>query len=182
MINLGKYKKDYQKVITTEEVKSMIEKTYNVEHKVLIALLYITGARPVEILDLKANSFEITDNELRILVTTKKRGINRLLCFDMETPFVKDLIIPYVNDLVQKQKDNLFSFKTSDRVRQIVYSLSDNKITPYAFRHNRLTQLALSGATPYELMIWKGSKSLESVSPYIYRSPDMLLNLKNKVR
>jgi len=160
----------------------MIDKTNNIQHKVCVALLYITGARPIEIAMLKTRDFTINENDIRIFLTTKKRGINRLLIFDKNTPFVQELIIPYINQLLKEGREDIFDFKTSDRIKQIVYLLSDNKLTPYSFRHNRLTQLALAGATPYELMVFKGAKSLDSISPYIYRSPNMLVNLKDKIR
>jgi integrase len=178
---LPQYKKDEKKEINETELRKMMEKAPTTQ-KVAVALLYITGARPTELLALKKKDFIILEGELRIKLETLKRGWARILIFDRaETPFVNELIIPYVNRLKEEESD-IFGFKTDARLRQIVYRLSNNTLTSYTFRHNRMAKLADLGMSPYELMAWKGSRTMDSVIPYVIRSGQTIEKFKNKIK
>jgi integrase len=48
----------------------MIQKAKSQEHKVLI-LLYLTGARPAELLELKKRNFMIVGSDLRMILPTR---------------------------------------------------------------------------------------------------------------
>ncbi|MEM7820443.1 MAG: site-specific integrase [Candidatus Aenigmatarchaeota archaeon] len=173
------YKKDPKLDISQKDVEQMLEMVHSKEHRIAIILLYLTGARPSEILSLTKQDFIILENELKIKIKTLKRGLDRTLIFDrLSTPFATELIA-YVNNLA---RDKLFSFSSDARLRQIVYKASGNRFTPYTFRHNRHYKLAELGATPYELMSWKGSRSMESVAPYVMKAGQMIEKLKDKIR
>jgi integrase len=181
------YKKDFKRLIEFPEVDQMIQKTKNPEHKVLLALLYLTGARPAELLELKKRNFLIVGSDLRMILPTKKRkkagAVNdRLLPVDIEeTPFVKSLIMPWVESLPSQDSDVL-SIRTTTRIQQIVYALSDNQLCPYTFRHNRLSQLAMGGATVDELRQWKGASNIASITPYLLMSPRVLDRIKKGIK
>ena len=181
------YKKDFKRLIEFPEVEQMIQKTKNPEHKVLIALLYLTGARPAELLELKKRNFLIVGSDLRMILPTKKRkkagAVNdRLLPVDIEeTPFVKNLIMPWVEALPSQDSD-ILSIRTTTRIQQIVYAASDNKLCPYTFRHNRLSQLAMGGATVDELKQWKGAVDIASITPYLLMSPIVLDRVKKRIK
>lgn len=138
----------------------------------MIAILYRTGARPVEICMMKKEDVRLTDTHIIFSLRTVKNGLPRNIGIKRSLAFVEDVIIPYVSSLQNGEK--LFDFGP-DRLRQIIYATSENKFTAYTFRHNRLTRLAEAGASSYQLMIWKGAKDMKSVSNYLYRSP-LILN------
>jgi integrase len=179
-----RYKKDKKRSIEVDEVKKMIDKAWSDQHKVCVALLYLTGARPKEIIQLVRDDFIILENELRIKIKTLKGGFDRMLIFDRNTtPFINDIIIPFIEGL--KENKRIFDFGKGNntvRIRQIVYKLSDNIVTPYMFRHNRLYKLAELGASPYELMEFKGSKTMDSVRPYVTGSGQTMLKFKDKIK
>lgn len=144
-------------------------------YKCLISLLYLTGARPVELAKLKASDFIQHDNPevigIRLSTAKLKKGKyyprTRTLFINKKSAFMEN-VLPYVQSLPLETP--LFPFGVI-RMRQIIYAVSDKTICPYVFRHMRLTALAESGAGVNELMSWKGSQSIASVAPYIASKP-----------
>jgi integrase len=178
---LPKYLKDVERIIEENEVREQIKRARKTEHKVLIAIEYLTGARPAEVVNLKKGNFTSVEGDLRLQLPTKKGGFPRLLPWNIETtPFLKDIVLPFLDGLPDSTS-RLFTFKTTTRVKQIIYETSQGRLTPYSYRHSRLTKLGLAGATLYELMAYKGAKDPKSVTPYLFLSPKALENMKDKI-
>lgn len=169
---MPKYKKKMDVIIKKADIDEMlrwpgIEK----QHKFLVAILYLTGARPSEIMLLERQSFEIYMDRVDVLLKTKKGGYDRTLQLLIESPFVEEIIIPYLMWMDQVGQEKPFTFSSTSMVKHVIYILSGNKYCPYNFRHSRLTKMAKAGASPFELQQWKGAKSMDSVIPYIMHSP-----------
>ena len=179
---MPRYKKDMDILINQHDVLKMFERAACGEHIICISLLYITGARPSEIIELKKRDFEIRENDLLITLITKKlrKPMKRIIPFDIkETPFVEKIIIPYILSL-EDDDELLFSFHTTRRIEQIIEDTSEGRFCPYNFRKNRLSRLGMSGASAHELMYFKGAIGLRSISPYLYRNPAVLDRLKDR--
>lgn len=173
------YKKNIKMEITPNDMNIMLGRLYSDEHKMALILLYITGARPAEILMLNKGDFIVSDTEVRIQIKTLKRGLDRTLVFDkLSTPFIHILI----GCLGKKEEGRIFSFSSGARLRQIIDKASEKKFAPYTFRHSRHYKLAEEGATVYDLMAWKGAKKLDSVMPYVIKSGQMIEKLKDKIK
>lgn len=176
---MPRYKKEINRLIEPLDVQKMLERCKNEEQKVLIILLYLTGARPIEIISLRKKDFLFLGNELHIRLATAKGGIERTLPFALETPFL-DILLSYLNGISDPER-SVFSFRTTTRIKQIVNEVSLGELCPYNFRHSRLSKLAMMGATFHELMYWKGAKDTRSVSDYLYRNPAVLSRWKDKI-
>lgn len=163
---MPKYLKDTDVIIEKNVLDQMIKKATNNQQPIMLALLYLIGSRPAEMISLKRDNFEILDKNIHIKLPTKKGGLDRTIEYDFDTVYLKDIILPYLERI---REGNIFSFGTT-RLKQIVYKLSENKLMPYTFRHSRLMKLSVCGATPYELMIFKGARDVNSVAPYIYHT------------
>ena len=169
---MGKYNKDISHVVSESETQAMIDRTKNPRDHFLVAILYLTGARPSEVLELQQKDIEIQEDQLAIRLVTKKLGRakgftirQRFLEIQKSSPFV-DYILKW-----HSQKDGLLLEITDSRIRQIIYKLSENEFCPYHFRHSRLTKLSRNGASLDELMYWKGSKDEKSVIEYLKAKP-----------
>lgn len=169
---MGRYKKDISHVVSQEETQKMIEKARLPRDRFLISILYLTGARPSEILEFKREDVDIQETQLVFRLVTKKLGKargftikERLLEIQKTAPFIEH-IIEYL-----KITDGKLLNINDSRIRQIVYELSENRFCPYHFRHSRLTKLSRGGASLDELMFWKGSKDEKSVIEYLKAKP-----------
>lgn len=167
------YKKDINYIVPLDLAQSMITRARNSRDALLVALSYITGARPTEIRLLKRKDLWVEGGLFFIKLKTLKLGRgtffpkDRVLKFDLEANFVK-LILDSIEYMPPEQVLIPISLR---RVEQILEELSDGKLCPYNFRHSRLTKLARKGATIDELMSWKGAKDTKSVAPYIRGKP-----------
>jgi len=173
-------------ILTKEEftkILKVINHNYIKQARVLFILLYYSGRRPSEIVELKAGNFKKERSYLILSIPTKKKGVGSVLYFKMKDPHIQE-----VWDYVSIYPDEFYVFwkfksrtkkKTgypdvSTKVRYWVRKWSKEalgtEITPYFFRHNRLSELSMKGATPQQLKFWKGAKTLASVEPYLHLS------------
>jgi integrase len=179
---MPKYKKETNRLVELEEAQQIVGNCHLPSHKVCVALLYISGARPAELVELKKKSFRVVGSDVHITMPTKKKGYERVLPFDIEeTSFLKDLILPYIEALPSPDSW-ILPFRTPTRIKQIIYMASKGQLCPYNFRHNRLSQLGLIGASLQELMNFKGARDPDSVMPYLYRNPAALEGIKRKIK
>lgn len=169
------YQKDISYIVEKEDAQAMIDRANSLRDKFIVAILYLTGARTTEILELRKKDIWVEGDSLFIKLRTAKLGRGkgfkvreRILEIPLEAPFT-DIILKYVK-LFENDEAILVNVNDS-RIRQIVYELSDNRFCPYNFRHSRLTKLSRAGATVDELMYWKGGRTIKSVAPYLSAKP-----------
>ncbi|MCP4441465.1 MAG: tyrosine-type recombinase/integrase [Aureispira sp.] len=72
-----KEKPSLPKVMSREELKQLFDGCLNFKHRVLFRLLYSSGLRRMELLNLKLNDIETKDGKMRIRVNQGKGGKDR---------------------------------------------------------------------------------------------------------
>lgn len=177
------YTKDINYIVTLQDVEVLISRATNVRDKALVAFMYITGARPYEISKVEHDDIFMEGVNTLIRIPTAKLGSNadrkfttkkRTLAFRPDTPFL-EYIHMYrhsVKPIAELQASQPYIFPiTPDWMKKIIYKLSNNVLCPYHFRHTRLLKLSREGATADELMAWKGSADIRSVSEYLRDKP-----------
>jgi integrase len=142
--------------------------------RAVIAALYLTGARPGEIIQMKVRDIRQESVSVFVTLQTEKLGVakgflidKRILEIPVSAPYMEDLLKWHVLLLEREKPEQLLFPMGDENIRRIVLLASLNKFFPYNFRHSRLTKLALQGATISELMYWKGAKDPSSVAPYL---------------
>jgi len=169
---MANYKVDINSIVELEDAQQMINKAESIRDKFLIAILYITGARPIELTMLTSEHIQEEESNLIIKLFTAKLGRSkgftpdeRELEIKPSTPFFKILNEYY--QLYKKWPEQPMLSISVRRMEQIIGELSDHKFCPYNFRHSRMTKLSRAGASIDQLMYWKGAKDTRSVSPYL---------------
>lgn len=181
---MPRYKKDIEFLNRLSDplgyIRELIDKLEESEYQAYVATLYLTGARPVEMQLIQKLNCKIVGEDFLILIRTAKKGFPRTLKFDSKkTPFITTHILPYLASL--NDEDRLFQ-KDISTYKKKIYNVSENTLTPYSFRHFRMTRLAELGAFEQELKFWKGAKDIKSVEPYIHRSGRMVERFKDMIR
>lgn len=169
------YLKDINHIITKQEAIEMVSKAKNSRDRFIIAMLYLTGCRPIELVKTKAKDIMFPgDGRVVIRLSTAKLGQRkgfylkeRVLDINESSTFV-DILKSYTQGLTA---DAFLVPISCVRIRAIVYELSNNQFCPYHFRHSRLTNLARMGWGIDQLMYWKGSSDSGSVSAYLAGKP-----------
>lgn len=183
---MPKYSEDISIVLNEKDVSAMFSYAKSPKEAYLLAMLWITGARPSEILECKKEDFMLEGEVLRIRLVTKKLGIakgftikERVLEFERPTgleanPYLEQ-IVRYVGGSTGEGFILPYTTRWAEKVINRLGMNGVNKlISPYHFRHSVLSWLAAKGLTTTELMYFKGAKSPNSVAPYLHARPFML--------
>lgn len=188
---------DQNMMITLDEadllkIVNNIRHKYTDEARALIAVLYYTGCRPVEALNIKAKDIIKEKRYVVINVPSAKRGLPRPVSLLSKYPLVKE-IYKFSSSLFPEQyvfwhfksnyKQNVkckydireyahTSVKLAYHFKKWSKALDIGVIPLYYLRHNRFTKLAQKGATDRELRQLKGSKTNDSIVPYLHHSKE----------
>lgn len=155
-----------------ENIDNFLEKCKTKQQKGLLLCLFLTGARPSELIGLKGEDVWRERDKIFVRLKTKKGGRMRIFPLPLRNKYAK-MFWDYVNNLLPVQK-LFWKFKTDAYVRQFIYKITDNQYTPYFFRHNRFTLMSLKGASPELIKYLKGATTLKSVEPYLHVSKSEL--------
>jgi len=153
---------------TIENIDEFLSKCRTKQQRGLLLCLFLTGARPSELIELRGEDVWKERDKIFVRIKTKKGGRMRIFPLPYKNKYVQ-MFWDYVNNLLPPQK-LFWKFKSSVYVRQFIYKVTDNKYTPYFFRHNRFTLMSMKGASPELIKYLKGAKTLLSVEPYIHVS------------
>ncbi len=182
-------KQQLPKVISLEEVQSIINNTNNIKHKCIVSLFYSAGLRRSELLNLK-----ITDIDSKRMVITVRNGKgNKDRLTILSQAVLEDLRIYYKE---WKPKDFLFEgassrmYASTSVSRIIDYAAKKagirKKITPHMLRHSFATHLLENGTDLRYIQVLLGHNSTRTTEVYTQvainnikaiKSPIELLNL-----
>lgn len=177
------------------------------EGQALLCTLYLTGARPNEILQLKAEDITKEASYIIIHIKGSKRGLPRPLYFQNTNKYARTIynyatgIMPeaylfyhytsnYTRTTRTKQKNGLYTIQeyteTTTKIRYYTkkwfHNILPDSLTPYFLRHNRISTLAINGASDRELQQFKGSRTITSIQPYIHMTTKSAKNLASKIK
>lgn len=189
-----------------KELKQILD---NIKHKstlearALLIVLYYTGARPCEVLEVKAKDIEKKGSYVTVFIKGDKKGsLPRTIHLPYRRVYVKEMYIfassifydrylfyNFRSRTLRKYKDKTGNIReyiqTCDKVYYWVKKwsecLSRGAIVPYFLRHNRFSKLMLKGATDAEVRQIKGARSLNSVLPYVHLSTAKSKKLAGKM-
>lgn len=165
-----------KQLIEPQTVERMLAACETPRERALIALLYVTGCRPIEALKLcrKDVDLVVAENEFGQFCTVKLytakqqhvKGFNiaeRRLKLFLDYPFIH-----YFLDYADAHTNpDAFLFPISrQKVHSWVYKYSGKLLCPYNFRHNRAYRMKQGGAMDEELYSWFGWRDSRSSSPY----------------
>ena len=177
-----------QDILTEEEILKLISAIANIKYRVLTAILYDSGCRIGEVMELKIKDTHEDDFGYIIDVNGKTGKREIQLTFSSEYlrtwlsshPSKKPNDYLWVRATTEKNELKRFSYEIYCRVlKDTARRLGIKKrVTPHAFRHARATFWA-DKLTEQELKLqfgWKSSSDMPST--YVHLSSK---NLKNKI-
>lgn len=172
----GKQKQEMPK----EEFYKIMEQGKFVKHyhKAFLALLWYTGARVSELLELRKEHFKTKGNILYVKVKAEKHGTER-------TAFQLHKDLPYVNLIVKRTEkvrgtQRVFPF-TRQTAWRIIKRVAPEKY-PHYFRLNRTVKfLNNPDVTLNEIRQWMAWKSIKTVDHYLGYSDRTMEKLGKKL-
>jgi integrase/recombinase XerD len=176
-----KVPKKLPSVLTKEEVKKIIESIENEKHKLMIMLLYSSGLRLSELINLKVLDLEL--DEKIGWVRTGKGEKDRMF-------ILSDKVIEKIRKFVEGKGTEDYVFegrkgKLSPRsVQKIVEAAVrkagiNKKVSPHTFRHSFATHLLEAGENIRKIQELLGHSSLNTTQVYTHISREELKKVKS---
>ncbi len=177
-----KASKKLPNVLSQNEVISLLKVTENIKHKTILALIYSSGLRISELLNLKIEDLKI--NRRQIHIKNAKGRKDRLVVLAESTlPLLHNYLSIYTPKiyLIEGLNNNQYSassirkfmFKSCKKVGLI------HKITPHTLRHSYATHLMESGVGLRHIQELLGHSSPKTTMIYTHVARKDLLAIKS---
>lgn len=170
------------KVISKEEVIAIIEHTNNLKHRCIVQLLYGSGLRRSELLNLKLN--DIDSKRMLIRVEGAKGNKDRLTLLSNNA--LKDLRMYFKE---WKPKEFLFEGRkggkySPESVVQIVKQAANKagikqNVSPHILRHSFATHLLESNVDLRQIQVLLGHGSSKTTEIYTHVATNTFKTIKN---
>ncbi len=169
-------------VLSRDEVKRLIESAYSLKSKLIIKLLYSSGLRLSECINMKINDLELKE---RIAWVRKgKGGKDRLV-------ILSNLSVDELTDYIKNKplKGNIFANKKglalSPRNIQKIVTLAarkagiNKKVSPHSLRHSFATHLLEGGTDIRKIQELLGHANLQTTQIYTKVSTEELKKVQS---
>ena len=182
-------------ILNVEEISQMIssiniKEKFGQRNKTIIEILYGTGIRVSELIELKISNIFFKENLIRVLGKGDKE---RFVPIGLKA---KKSIIDYINNDRKSQKieessnDILILSKYGKKItRHMIFTLIKNiskksgitkKISPHTFRHSFASHLLKNGADLRTIQLILGHENITTTEIYTHLDSKHLLNVMKK--
>lgn len=178
-IKMPKKERKLPEVLTKDEVKRLIDSADNEKSKLIISLLYSTGLRVSEVVNLKVDSINFEEHSG--WVRKGKGSKDRLFIISHS---LADSLKKYLSE-----KNNLYVFSkesplTTRNIQKIIKLTSkragiNKKVTPHTLRHSFATHLLEQGTDIRLIQTILGHSSLSTTQVYTHVSGEQLKKIEN---
>ena len=169
--------KEVNEVLSNIETEDSFESSRN---KLIVALFYSTGMRRTELIQLKMNSINFSEKQLKVIGKRNKERLLPLL------PSVLKSMHNYIKqrDLIDTSEDYLFLTSKGNKLYEtLVYRIINNyfsnvssklKKSPHILRHSFASHMLNEGADLNSVKELLGHSSLASTQVYTHNSLEQL--------
>lgn len=179
-LQMPKKERKLPEVLNKEEVRKLIDATDNLKSRLLIALLYSSGLRVSEIVNLKITDLNLSDNTG--WVRKGKGGKDRLFV-------ISNSLSSELSDYLEKKEGWNYVFSrekplTTRNIQKIIQGTRkragiNRKITPHTLRHSFATHLLEDGTDIRIIQAMLGHSSLSTTQVYTHISTEQLKKVQN---
>lgn len=176
-IHIKKLKNDSKQfeAFTDLEIKKILSSLdkLNLENRLIIKLLFDTGIRISELININRNNIDF--NNKRILLTVTKTKKPRYVYFSKLTE--EDLYNYFKVSNTEAIGDSLFNFTYSKVIiffKKLKNKLNINKMTVHMFRHTYATKLLRTGLDIFAVSLLLGHASIKTTQKYLHYNNDDL--------
>jgi integrase/recombinase XerD len=172
--------KQLPKVLSKKEILQMIDSTENFKHKLVIQLLYSSGLRLNELINLKRSDIDIQRNLINVRQGKGKKDRITLLSNKLKI----DLLTYYSNYSIASNyiftgRDGKYTKKSVQKILGNAGKLIKKRVTPHMLRHSFATHLLEQGIDIRYIQKLLGHSNLETTQIYLYVSNKELTKIKS---
>ena len=170
------------KVLSTQDIKRMIEVTHNLKHKAIISCLYSTGIRKGELLRLKV--IDIDGQRNTIFIRNSKGNKDRIVPLsDMLKRLLRKYYIAYTPGeyLFEGEKGGPYSDSSVNNIIRASAARANihKRVSAHMLRHSYATHLMEKGTNLRYIQELLGHKSSRTTEIYTKVTSHSLSNLPN---
>ncbi len=179
-VPIKKKEKQLPKVISKEKIKQMIELTENLKHKIIIKLLYSSGLRLQELIDLKRKDIDFE----RGIINVKKGKGNKDRVTLISDALKLDLLKYYSNNTFKTEyifegRNGKYTKKSVQKFLEQAGKKVGIKVTPHMLRHSFATHLLEQGTDIRHIQKLLGHSDLKTTEIYTHVSTKDLSKIKS---
>jgi len=179
-VPIKKKEKSLPKVISKEKIKEMIQLCENIKHRTIIKLLYSSGLRLQELIDLKRKDIDFDRNTIHVKKGKGKKDRITLISENLKI----DLLKYYSNynfntEYVFEGRKGKYTKKSVQKVLDSLGKKVGIKLTPHMLRHSFATHLLESGTDIRHIQKLLGHSDLSTTEIYTKVSTKDLSNIKS---
>lgn len=185
-IKMLKTKKSLPKVLTLDEVDKLLnincKTSYDYRNKAMLELLYSSGLRITELLNLTLNDIDFNNDIVRVYGKGSKERIVPIGDYALNA--LEKYILEYRNALIKKPTDILFlnnhgKIMSRSGFFKIINKIAlengiDKEISPHILRHSFATHMLEGGADLRSIQELLGHENMSTTSIYTHLRSDLL--------
>jgi len=179
-LEVPKKEKKLPIVLSPDEVKDLIDATDNTKSKLILKMLYSSGVRVSELVNLTPKDFDFIQNTG--WVRQGKGNKDRLFR-------IADSMTKQLQKWIEKHPKNKYIFSESDpmsprNVQLLIKTAAkkaniNKKVTPHTLRHSFATHLLENGENLLVIQQLLGHENLETTRIYTHISQDQIKKVKS---
>lgn len=176
-----KKEKRLPKYLNDEDLIKMFNATKNVRDRLILELLFVTGIRVGELVNIKLNDINIDNREIKILGKGSKE---RIVIFSCDTIKSINNYLEERKKINKKNSNYLILNKNGTKIsttsiRNILNKIKlisgvKTKVTPHMLRHTFATDMLNNGADLVSVKQLLGHESLDTTSIYTHVSNEQI--------
>jgi site-specific recombinase XerD len=179
---LPKKERALPKVLSQPEVMNILGSVRNIKHFVMLALLYSSGLRVGELIDLRLEDLDFDRFQIHIRRGKGKKdryvGMSRHLA-----PVIKRYIMEYGPDTYLLNGQNGLQY-TASSVRKVLQKAADfagirKRVTPHMLRHSYATHMLEGGVDIRHIQELLGHNKPETTMIYTHVTTKQLTDIKS---
>ncbi len=179
-VPIKKKEKILPKVISKEKIKEMIEKTENLKHRLIIKLLYSSGLRLQELIDLKRKDLDFEQGLLYVRKGKGKKDRVTLISDSLKLDLLKYYSInQFKTEYIFEGRKAKYTKKSVQKVLDLIGKKIGIKVTPHMLRHSFATHLLEAGTDIRHIQKLLGHSDLKTTEIYTHISNKDLSNIKS---
>ncbi len=167
-------------VLNKQEVKEMVDKTQNLQHKLIIMFLYYSGLRLSELINLKWQDLDFERKTINLKITKAEH---------QRITFLHDNLIKELNKFKIPRSELVFESNRGKKyskgsIQKIIKKSAQKagilkKVTPHTLRHCFATHLLEAGCDIRHIQKLLGHSNLQTTQIYTHVANKDIKNLSN---
>ncbi len=177
---LARKKQKLPNVLNRSEIKSIIEKTENLQHKLIIIFLYYAGLRLNEVRNIKWENIDFDRKTIQLKIA---KGEHQRTIF-LHKKIIENLNkfkVPRENLIFESNRGRKYSEETIQKiVKQSARKAGIKKrVTPHTLRHSFATHLLEAGCDIRNIQKLLGHSNIQTTQVYTHIANKDIKNLSN---